>query len=86
MTGGMAKYWIIPRVGDKELPSVDHLTGLLQSPHFFCSYVLLKREREKLFKMKRPNIPTVKEKSDEFVIRIQNRYSQLVDKVNGDRA
>ena len=40
MTSGMAKYWIIPRVGDKELPRVDHLTGLLQSPHFLCSYVL----------------------------------------------
>ena len=24
MTGGMAKYWIIPRVEDKELPRVDH--------------------------------------------------------------
>ena len=24
MTGGMAKYWIIPRVGDKELPCVGH--------------------------------------------------------------
>ena len=24
MTGGMAKYWIIPRVGDKELPRVGH--------------------------------------------------------------
>ena len=34
----MAKYWIIPRVGDKELPRVGHLTGLLQSPHFLCSY------------------------------------------------
>ena len=39
MTGGMPKYWIIPRVGDKELPYVGHLTGLLQSPHFLCSYV-----------------------------------------------
>ena len=38
MTDGMAKYWIIPRVGDKELPRVGHLTGLLQSPHFLCSY------------------------------------------------
>ena len=25
--------------GDKELPRVGHLTGLLQSPHFLCSYV-----------------------------------------------
>ena len=24
MTGGMAIYWTIPRVGDKELPSVGH--------------------------------------------------------------
>ena len=24
MTGGMDKYWIIPRVGDKELPRVGH--------------------------------------------------------------
>ena len=24
MTGGMAKYWIIPRMGDKELPRVGH--------------------------------------------------------------
>ena len=29
--------------------------------------------------MKKPNILTVKEKSDEFMIRIQNKYSQLVD-------
>ena len=42
MTGGMAKYWIIPRVGDKELPRVGHLTGLLQSPHFLCSYVIMR--------------------------------------------
>ena len=41
MTGGMAKYCIIPRVGDKELPRVGHLTGLLQSPQFLCSYVLM---------------------------------------------
>ena len=34
MTGEMDKYWIIPRGGDKELSS----TGLLQSPHFLCSY------------------------------------------------
>ena len=40
MTGGMIKYWIIPRVGNKELPRVGHLTVLLQSPHFLCSYVL----------------------------------------------
>ena len=40
MTGRMTKYWIIPRVGDKELPRVGHLSGLLQSPHFLCSYVL----------------------------------------------
>ena len=24
MTGGMDKYWIIPRMGDKELPRVGH--------------------------------------------------------------
>ena len=34
--------------------------------------------------MKRPNIPTFKEKSDEFAITIQSMYSELVDKVNGD--
>ena len=34
----MAKYWIIPRMGDKELTRVGNLTGLLQSPHFLCSY------------------------------------------------
>ena len=43
MTGGMAKYWIIPRVRDKELPRVSHLTGLLQSPHFLSSYVLMEQ-------------------------------------------
>ena len=34
--------------------------------------------------MQRPNIPTVREKSDEFAIRIQNKYSQLVAEVNAD--
>ena len=43
----------------------------------------LKRKREKLFRMKGPNIPMIKEKLSEVAIRIQNRYSQLVDKVNG---
>ena len=32
--------------------------------------------------MKRLYISTVKEKSDEFPIRIQNKYSQIVDKIN----
>ena len=40
MTGGMAKYWIIPRVGGQGTASCRPLTGLLQSPHFLCSYVL----------------------------------------------
>ena len=38
MTGGMAKYWIIPRVGDKELPRVGHL---LASCSLLISYVLM---------------------------------------------
>ena len=39
MTGGMAKYWIIQRVGDKELPGVDHLTGSLAvSPFLMFLY------------------------------------------------
>ena len=47
-----------------------------------CKVMLnLKREREKLFRMKKPNISAVKENSDEFVIRIQNKYSQLVDEM-----
>ena len=39
MTGGMAKHWIIPRVGDKEVPRVDHQ---LASCSFLNSYVLMK--------------------------------------------
>ena len=38
--------------------------------------------KEKLFRIK-PNISTVKEQSDEFAITIQNKYSQLVDEMNG---
>ena len=38
MTGGMDKYWIIPRVGAKELPRVVHQ---LASCSLFISYVLL---------------------------------------------
>ena len=39
MTGRMAKYWIIPRVGDKKLPRVGHqLTSC--SLLISCSYVL----------------------------------------------
>ena len=34
--------------------------------------------------MKKPNIPTVKEKSDKFAISIQNKNSQLVDDLNGN--
>ena len=37
MTGGMAKHWIIPRVGDKELPRVGHQ---LASCSLLISYVL----------------------------------------------
>ena len=51
-----------------------------------CTLIIdLKRLREKLFRMKKRNISTVQEKSDEFVvIRIQKKYSQLVDKINGN--
>ena len=38
MTGGMAKYWIILRVGDKELPGVGHQ---LASCSLLNSYVLI---------------------------------------------
>ena len=38
MTGGMDKYWIIPRVGDKELPRVGHQ---LASCSLIISYVTL---------------------------------------------
>ena len=34
--------------------------------------------------MKTPNIITVKEKTNEFAIKIQNKYPQLVDEVNGE--
>ena len=36
MTGGMDKHWIIPRVGDKELPRVDQMA----SCSLLNSYVL----------------------------------------------
>ena len=39
MTGGMAKYWIIPRVGDKELPRIGHQ---LASCSLLNSYVLIR--------------------------------------------
>ena len=42
MTGGMAKYWIIPRGGDKELPRVGHQ---LASCSLFNSYVLITTKR-----------------------------------------
>ena len=43
-----------------------------------CKITLnFKREREKLFRMWKPSISTVKEKWDEFIIRIQNMYSQI---------
>ena len=46
MTGGMAKQWIIPRVGDKELSRVGHQ---LASCNLLISYVLMFfRERESL--------------------------------------
>ena len=38
MTGRVDKYWIIPRVGDKELPRVDHQ---LASCSLLSSYVLI---------------------------------------------
>ena len=38
----------------------------------------MQREREKLLRMKRPNILTVEENSDEFLIKIQNKYSHAV--------
>ena len=38
MTGGMDKYWIIPRVGDKELPRVGYK---LASCSLLISYVLM---------------------------------------------
>ena len=37
MTGGMAKYWIMPRAGDKELPRVGHQ---LASCSLLNSYVM----------------------------------------------
>ena len=45
MTGGMVKYWIIPRVGGQGTASCRSLTGLLQSPHFLCSYILKRQSR-----------------------------------------
>ena len=38
MTDGMDKYWIIPKVEDKELPRVDHQ---LASCSLLNSYVLI---------------------------------------------
>ena len=38
MTSGMAKYWIIPRVGDKEPPRVGHQ---LASCSLLIPYVLI---------------------------------------------
>ena len=38
MTGWIAKYWIIPRLGDKELPRVGHQ---LASCSLLISYVLM---------------------------------------------
>ena len=38
MTGRMAKYWIIPKVGDKKLPHVGHQ---LASCSLLISYVLI---------------------------------------------
>ena len=32
-------YVYMYRSGEKELPRVGHLTGLLQSPHFLCSRI-----------------------------------------------
>lgn len=46
-------------------------------------YKDLKRGREKLLRMKKPNTLTIDEKSEEFWIRIQSKYSQLGDDING---
>ena len=46
MTGGMAKYWIIPRVGDKELPRVGHQLAscsLLDSYVHMFLYIIIDR-------------------------------------------
>ena len=34
--------------------------------------------------MKKPNMSTFKEEADWFAIRIQNKYQQLVDEMNGN--
>ena len=50
-----------------------------------CKVMLdLKRERENLFRLKWSHISTVKDQSDEFANRIHNKYSQLVDEMNGN--
>ena len=45
MTGGMAKYWIIPNVGDKELPRVGHQLASC-SLLIFCFYEGRKEGRQ----------------------------------------
>ena len=51
-----------------------------------CKVTLdLKKEKEKLFRMKRTNISTVEQKSDVFVNRILNKYSKVVDDLNRNR-
>ena len=72
MTGGMAKYWIIPMVGDKEPPRVGHLTGLLQSLHFLCSYVLI---------LKLPALEKSRERGDLIAV---YRASKGLEKVDRD--
>ena len=50
---------------------------------FRCKETLdRRREKEKLLKTKRPNTQIVREKSDEYRIRIHSKYSQRVDEIN----
>ena len=41
----------------------------------------LRKEREKLISRKKINTPVIREKSNEFSLAIQNRYSQLHDEM-----
>ena len=53
----MAKYWIIPRVGDKELPRVGHQ---LASCSLLISYVLSFLSIDKIYKISKdtPSLPS----------------------------
>ena len=50
MTGGMAKYWIIPRFGDKKLPRVGHQ---LASCSLLIFYVLMNVGKSKVMVFER---------------------------------